>query len=149
MTQEEKLRNHCQDRALEWFCASAMLVWAVILGFDGDTLTGKAFAAFSRHGVSEIGWAITFGVVGGARYIALYINGRYPKTPIVRMVGSLFGAVSWAQISWLFTEATYLHDGIMSTGTGIYALLAVAEIISIFRAAFDARYYSDARSNRT
>ena len=57
------------------------------------------------------------------------------------MSGSLFGALSWGQVSWLVTEGTYGLTGIASTGTGIYLLLALADLFSIFRAAHDARYH--------
>lgn len=144
VTREEKIRNHCQDRALEWFSASVMVVWALVLVAPGDTLSGPQFSAFARHGMTEIGWALAFGAIGAARFAALFINGRWPRTPYVRMAGSLFGAVSWAQVAWLLMEGTYLRNGVLNTGTGMYALLALAELVSIFRAAFDARYYRDA-----
>ena len=35
---------------------------------------------------------------------------------------------------------TIVDRGIVATGTGVYAMLAVAEILSIYKAAFDARY---------
>ncbi|MDF2118181.1 hypothetical protein PY365_21635 [Roseiarcaceae bacterium H3SJ34-1] len=74
--------------------------------------------------------------------MALYVSGKWPRTPIIRMVGTLFGAVSWAQVAWLITEGTVLKSGVASTGMPVYALLAVANLFSIFRAAFDARYHS-------
>jgi hypothetical protein len=140
MTYDEKLRHHCQDRALEWFSAIVMIAWGITLAWPGDTLDGDAFTAFRRHGMTEAWWAVIFGAAGAARIAALYINGRQPKTPYVRMAGSLFGAVSWAQIAYLLFEGSHM-TGIPSTGVAIYTPLAVAELVSIFRAAFDARYY--------
>jgi hypothetical protein len=91
--------------------------------------------------MTEEFWACMFGVIGGARLVALYINGRWPKTPRIRKIGAFFGLVSWAQVAWLITEGTAVKTGVLSTGTGMYALLALADLVSIFRAAFDARYY--------
>jgi len=56
------------------------------------------------------------------------------------MFGSLFGAMSWAQVALLVAEDTFFCNGVASTGTVVYGLLAVAEVFSIFRACFDARY---------
>jgi hypothetical protein len=57
------------------------------------------------------------------------------------MFGSLFGAVSWAQVAWLVAEGTFFSNGVASTGTVVYGLLALAEVFSLFSACFDARYY--------
>lgn len=137
----ERLHRVIQDRGLEWFSAAAMVGWGATLALPGNTLDGAAFGAFHRYPwLSESFWAAAFGIVGGARLAALYINGRSPRTPYARMGGSLFGAVSWAQISWLFTESTYGTNGVLGTGTVMYGLLAIADLVSILRAAYDARY---------
>ena len=130
-----------RDRALEWFSALVMLSWSATLALPGDTLAGESFAAFRRLGMTEIAWAWAFGVAGSARVAALYINGRWPTTPLIRMAGALFGALSWAQIAWLIAAGALIKAGAASTGIGVYALLALADLFSIFRAAYDARYY--------
>jgi len=138
---ERHFKLHMQDRALEWFSALIMLSWGAVLAMPGDTLAGANFDAFRRYGMTEVFWAWTFGSIGAARIMALYINGKWPRTPLIRMVGALFGAVSWAQVAWLITEGTLMKSGVASTGMPVYASLAVADLFSIFRAAFDARYH--------
>jgi hypothetical protein len=119
-----------------------MLWWALCLAFPGDTLAAPSFTSFHRYDwMTEEFWAGTFGAIGAARLVALYINGRWPKTPIIRIVGAGFGALSWAQVAWLITEGTFNKNGVLSTGTGMYSILALADLLSIFRASFDARYY--------
>jgi hypothetical protein len=137
---ETRIMLHMQDRALEWFSAFVMLSWGLVLALPGDSLAGQNFYAFRRYGMTEDLWAWIFGAVGSARIIALYINGRWPRTPHIRMLGALFGAVSWGQVAWLITEST-LATGVASTGIPVYAMLALADLFSIFRSAFDARYY--------
>lgn len=129
------------DRGLEWFSAFVMLGWGVTLIAPGDTLAGPAFSAFGRFGLTEEFWAWAFGLVGATRLVALYINGNWPKSPHIRMLGALFGAISWAQVAYLITLSTYFASGIASTGTAVYTALAVADILAIARAAFDARYH--------
>lgn len=129
------------DRGLEWFSAFVMLGWGLTLITPGDTLAGPQYAAFGRFGMTEDAWAAVFGAVGLARLVALYINGQWPKSPHIRMAGSFFGAISWAQVAYLLTVSTYLSTGIANTGTAVYSLLALADLVGIARAAFDARYY--------
>ena len=133
-------RDH-DERAVEWLCAGIMVAWGVTLAINGDTLKQPAFAAFHRFGATESFWAWMFGGSGFARTAALYINGRWPKTPIIRMVCAGFGFLSWSQLSWLFLEGTALATGTPTPGIGVYAVLALAELYSIYRAAHDARYY--------
>lgn len=130
------------DRGLEWFSAFVMLSWGVTLALPGDTLSGPSYAAFGRFGMTEEAWAGVFSAVGLARLVALYINGHWPKSPHIRMLGSLFGAISWGQVAYLLTLSTYFTTGIAATGTAVYSLLALADLFGIARAAFDARYYS-------
>lgn len=132
---------HLNDRSLEWFSACVMVIWGTTLMLPGDTLAGPQFEAFGRFGLTEEFWAWAFTLAGGARLSALYINGRWPKSPHVRIVCAIFGAVSWAQVAYLLTVGTLLKTGIPNTGTGVYAALAIADLLAIVRAAFDARYY--------
>lgn len=117
-----------------------MVTWGVTLALPGNTLDDLAFAAFRGIGTTEVVWAAAFGLVGGGRLAALYVNGRNPRTPHARMAGALFGALSWGQVAWLLTAGTWGVTGIAHTGTGLYGLLALADLFSIFRAAHDARY---------
>jgi hypothetical protein len=138
---ENRFRASIQDRGLEWYSALVMVGWGFVLALPGDTLAGPSFVAFQRYGLTESFWAWLFGATGAARLAALYINGRWPTTPYIRMFGSLFGAISWAQVAWLVAEGTFFSNGVASTGTVVYGLLALAEVFSLFRACFDARYY--------
>lgn len=133
--------NAHADRSMEWFSASAMLVWCLVLAQPGDTLTlSPSFSEFVRSGLTETRLAAIFGLVGGARIVALIINGRWPRSPLFRMSGAMLGCMIWAQIAWL----QYLGSaasGAISTGVGVYALLALADLANIYRAAFDVRYH--------
>lgn len=129
------------DRAVEWLCAGIMVSWGVTLALNADTLAQPDFAGFHRFGATQTFWAWMFGSAGFGRVAALYINGRWPKTPIIRMVCAGFGFVSWSQLSWLFFEGTYLASGIPGPAIGVYAVLALAELSAIYGAAHDARYH--------
>ncbi len=130
-----------QDRALEWFSALAMLLCGLALSTQSEVLHGPAWDAFHAHGNTEELWATTFALTGAARLVALYINGRWPKTPLIRILGSTIGAVCWSQLSYLLIEGEVLNGGVFTLGSVVYGLLALADLFSVFRAAFDARYH--------
>lgn len=134
------LNSHA-DRSVEWLSALAMLNWCLILAQPGNTYSlSPSFAEFTRYGLTEDRLALLFGVIGSARVVALVINGKWPRSPVLRIAGAMLGGLIWGQIAWL----QYLGSaasGAISTGVGIYALLAVAEIANVYRAAFDARYH--------
>lgn len=128
------------DRSIEWLSALMMLNWAFVLSLPGDTLRASAsYAAFAPHGVNEERLAVVLGIIGAVRVVTLWINGRWPRGPALRILGCVTGAILWSQIAWLLALAASA-SGALSTGVGAYALLAGAEVLSIYKAAFDARY---------
>lgn len=129
------------DRTIEWFSSAVMIAWALTMAQPGDLLDQPGFVAFRRFGLTEGFWIFAFGTFGAGRLIALYINGRWPRSPHIRMAGALFGAVSWGQVSALLYQASIINNTPISTGCAVYALLAAFELFSINRAAFDARYH--------
>jgi len=130
------------DRSLEWFFAAAMLSLAFTLAQPGDTLAvSPAFAEFERYGLTEPKLAGMLGIIGGCRITALYINGRWPKTPLIRMLASSIGALIWTQIAWIQAVGSLDSAGAISLGPGVFGLFALAEIVCVYRAAFDARYH--------
>lgn len=136
-----RLLLHLNDRSLEWFSSCVMLIWGVTLMLPGDTLNGPQYSAFTRFGLTEDFWSWAFTAIGSARLAALYINGRWPRSPLIRMAGSIFGVLSWAQVSYLLNASTLMVTGIANTGIGVYAAFAIADLFGVYRAAFDARYY--------
>ena len=87
-----------------------MIARAATLALPGDLLSQPGFVALHRFGMTESVWSFLFAFVGGARLVALYINGRRPRSPHIRMVGALFGAVSWIQVSVLLYEAAGINN---------------------------------------
>ncbi|MCG6204212.1 hypothetical protein LPW26_06165 [Rhodopseudomonas sp. HC1] len=130
------------DRTIEWFSSLVMVGWGATLAMPGDTLAQPGFVAFSRFGTTETFWAFAFAFIGAGRLVALYINGRWPRSPHIRMFGALFGALSWGQVSILLYQSSAINEMPIPTGFAVYALLSAFELFSINRAAFDARYHN-------
>ena len=128
----------CRDN--EWLSAAIMCVWAGILALPGDGLAGPSFSAFHHLALTKTFWACAFGGIGGLRLGALYINGRSPRTPYARMIGAFFGFLGWGQVGFLVYEGTMSTLGVVSPGLAIYGIMALAELRSLYRASYDARY---------
>ncbi|MGI3901387.1 MAG: hypothetical protein ACRYGP_22165 [Janthinobacterium lividum] len=117
-----------------------MCAWALVLALPGDSLAGPSFQAFHRLGMAETFWACSFGVTGGLRLAALYINGRSPRTPYARMIGAFFGFLGWGQVGFLVYQSTMGTLGVVSPGAAVYGVLSAMELRSLYRASYDARY---------
>lgn len=131
-----------QDRGIEWFSGCVMVAWGITFAMPGDLFqTQASFKAFAQYASEDV-FAVVFGGVGAARMVALFINGRWPRSPIVRIFGAAFGAIIWGRVAVLFYESAAMNGALIGTGPAVYALLAVFEIFAINRAAFDARYHT-------
>lgn len=83
--------------------------------------------------------AAFFGIVGGLRCAALYMNGRSPLWgPRLRFVGALAGAFIWG---WMGLSLIMLtkDTGTFSIGIFNWIGLALGEIVSCARAGSDVR----------
>lgn len=130
-----------KDRAIEWYSASVMVAWGVTFAFPGNLLSKPDFVGFHRYTTSDAFLASLFSIMGAAGLIALYINGRWPRGPIVRILRGTFGCVAWALVAYAFYEAAQMNKTPIGTGPLVYALLALFEFVSIYRAAYDVRYH--------
>ena len=137
-------RSAHADRAVEWLCAGVMVWWCIALSLPGSLMQTPLFAGFANVGMTQDQWAGMFGVIGMLRCVVLFVNGRWPKTPFFRAVGAALGAFIFFELTVRFAEASLINHGPWQTGTGVYCLLGVSEMFSVYRAMHDARYYSHA-----
>lgn len=70
-----------------------------------------------------------------ARFAALIINGHYHRTPILRALTAALGAALWGFMAALFYRP---ESGAISTGCGVYLVLAGSDCFSAWRSGRDA-----------
>ena len=128
----------CRD--IEWFCALVMIAWASILTLPGDSFYSPTYSAFDRAEMGEEFWGALFAGVGIGRAVALYINGRSPRTPLFRMAGALVGFFAWAQLAVTLAIGSWGSMHNISPGVAVYTMFTLAEFRSLCRAGYDARY---------
>jgi hypothetical protein len=127
------------QRLFEWMTALMMLGIAATIGVSPRTIESGGFHLMQDAGITRdrLGWA--FLLIGILRIGALYANGRSPfYGPWCRFAGAFVGALVWLQMG-LALVAWSDRAGYVSIGVPVYAVLALGEFISCYRAANDAR----------
>ncbi|WP_279479912.1 hypothetical protein [Aureimonas sp. SK2] len=148
-------------RTMQWFAAIALLLWGLVLLQPTALFDREAFRPFHDLVAEQSLGAFLLGI-GIVRCAALYINGHWRRTPLLRAAGAMIGSGTFAGLSALFLisdiaffnraggmgqEVTgwfaYLPFGVvlqhfqLTTGLAVYPALAVFEIMSAFRCGKD------------
>lgn len=130
-----ELKKHFPARALEWFCGILLLSWGFYVLLHPGMFQGSSSLIFSGLDMiaSQELWGLAAFSLGFLRLIALYINGQWTRTPLIRV------CVSFASVfMWFWITVGLYKSGIDQTGLAIYPWLVVADMYSAFRAASDA-----------
>ncbi|MEF2073466.1 hypothetical protein [Consotaella aegiceratis] len=122
------------DRLTDWLLTGFTLAWGITLAGEGDTFALSSFAVIKTW-APEMAWAVACLIVGFARLALLIINGAWRKSPHLRIAAALGTIPLWTLLSIGYHLA---HSGV--PGDLIYALCALAEIVSAYRASIEAGY---------
>lgn len=139
----QSLKTHFPERALEWYMAAVMTSMGVYFILHPTLFTNPATAEVFR-GLAALSlsigdfppasvWGLSTLLVGLFRLGALFVNGAYSRTPIIRMACSMLSGLLWGQI--LLGLA---RSGVANLGVAIYPWFVFAEIVSAYRASSDA-----------
>lgn len=85
-------------------------------------------------------WGLSAVVVSMIRASALFVNGAYTRTPLIRLATSFASAFVFTQV-----VIGLMKTGVASTGLPVYAGLVVLDIVSAYRAATDTVYAEKVR----
>lgn len=131
-----ELRKHFPARVPEWVNACTLLAWGAYVILHPELFERDAFAAFHDLVWFDVEPASFWGLmalsVGWVRLGALFINGAYSRTPLVRLLASLVSAFVWSQIVIGF----WLNE-MASTALVMYSSAVVIDLISAYRASCD------------
>ena len=123
-------------RALEVALAAFMVTWGVFLALPGATFQNPIYASLAAL-MPEAGWA-AFSIASGlVRLAALYVNGAWRRTPLVRMVMAVAGVVWWTVLTWLFVLGL---RGPTPAALAFYVVCIGAELYSCYRTGQDAKH---------
>lgn len=138
------LRQHWPARKMEWVMAGWMLAWGLYVLSHPELFTSEQTKALFS-GMAAISAPLTahptllWGggalLVGMARGIALFINGVWTRTPLIRLIASFVSLFIVTQIIiglW--------QSGVPNTGLVVYPWFVIADLLSAYRAAADVVY---------
>lgn len=128
-------------RSLEWITSTTLLIHALTLSFPGDTLTiSPSFQTFEKLGFDEALLTMILSAVALVRMAGLYINGKWRRSPLLRMCGAVVGAGIFASMAAVFVTP-YLsgQQHALTTAVGTYLILALCDVLAAYRSASDAR----------
>ena len=132
-------------RATEWLTSTVLLVFALTLMMPGDTMGRAGFAPFRAMGFDEAMLSTPLALIASARLAALYINGQWRRSPVMRAVGAIVGATVFTMLSvtfgwaWLVSGALFQSSVALTTGVGTYLVLAAFDVLAAYRSGADVR----------
>lgn len=127
------IQHRFAGRILEWYVATQLLMWGIILLAPAESFT--ASGAFADFPIPEERFGIIMLLLGIIRLGALIVNGAVPNvTPLVRVGGAFLGCGVWFYISMNLSASGHL-----GTWIAAWPLAFIAEFINMNRAAKDAR----------
>lgn len=129
---------HGANRLFEWIVSGMMLMIGLTLALPGDVASDPLNILVRSGAVSEDGLAVFFCMIALVRIVALWANGRIPvHGPRARAICSALAAIVWSQMTlasiWSGTVA-----GHTTLAFAIYGSLTVGELLSCYRATYDA-----------
>jgi hypothetical protein len=137
---------HLKLRLGEWLSSVILFSMGLVLFVFPNILNGRIFPLMRDFGSlgGEVNpsatWIVILFVFGGGHLIALYINGRKPVTPYIRLIASFLSCFVW----WQITVSLFL-SGVPALVWGVFPWLLVLEIYNVFQASADAREVFDTK----
>jgi hypothetical protein len=135
-----RLTHTFPGRSNEWFCATFMFLWGIVLLQPAATLAESPGLYPLLRITTEANWTALCLIIGLLRLVILFINGSWRASPKWRAAFAFFGCFFWFQVS--LGVAT---SGIVSTALACYPLVFLMDVYSTFRAGLDARTVAEDR----
>lgn len=156
----QELRKHFPARMPEWWNAATMFLWGAYILlhpgifddklFDGLVSIATGWSVDPDRLSAERFWGLVTVTVGLIRLCALFVNGSYSRTPLVRLICSAVSAFVWCQV-----VVGLLKLPVPTTGVVMYCSAMGLDLLSAYRAACDVaiaestrRAGADARGER-
>ncbi len=121
------------DRVIEWMFAVMMASWGCYLLLPMATFDNPQYAVLASIAPEQV-WGVFSIAIATVRMVALWVNGRWRRTPAVRCACSTLGVIWWCAMVFLIIGAPQPHP---AAGLVWYPVFALFEIISCWRSAAD------------
>lgn len=134
-----------RTRSVEWLLSCLMLTWGVILLAPNDSFANPAYQWLATIGEERVWGGLALGI-GALRVVALYVNGSWRRTPLIRAFAAVVGLMWWVSVGALLIFGVEPGKPVPA-GFAFYPVFALFEAYSCYRSGLDARE-SDALRRR-
>jgi hypothetical protein len=128
------LAKHFPARFPEWLASLQMVMWGCYLvlypGMMENPNTGELYTLMKQMW-SQPTWALFALAIGTTRGGALFVNGAYTRTPLIRVVTAFMSMFVW-------TQALIGVAHVANLGVVMYVTALIADLYSAYRAGMDA-----------
>lgn len=132
-------------RMAEWFLGVVLFNWGLILIRPEETFNYSTSYAGLVNLAPEDWWAWGCLVVGGARLVALFINGAWvPPTYRLRSITSFLSLLFWFSISY-----GMMFGSNATTGLAVYPAMALLEYGCLWRTGRDFQLHKMMKQQET
>ena len=125
---------YTQARMTEWLLASLMVAWGVAVALPGETLGLSGFRLLVLIAPEPV-WAAVSIAIGVMRMAALWVNGRWRRSPLLRAGGAAWGIGWWLGLAWLLWAGA--EPGTTPSALAFYPVFVAFEAHSVVRGAGD------------
>lgn len=132
-----------RTRSVEWLLACLMLTWGVILLAPSESFTLPAYRWLATMGEERVWGGLALGI-GTLRVAALYVNGSWRRTPLIRAFGAVVCLMWWVSVGALLIFGVEPGKP-LPAGFAFYPVFALFEAYSCYRSGLDAREYDALR----
>lgn len=127
-------------RAAEWITSMMIFVFGLTLLAPGSTMdTSVSYRAFIIVGLNDISLGLLALFIATNRLVALYRNGMWKRSPIIRGIGAVAGLGFWVGISFAFCWPYVAGISEAPSTATVYIVAAFAEILAAYRSGIDVR----------
>ena len=118
-----------------------MVAWAIGLMLPGDPLSLPQYRLLGELAPEPV-WAAWSLSMGSVRMVALYINGSWRRTPLIRAFCSILGMIWWSVLGFMFVASAQAGQP-FAAGLMWFPVFILFEGYSVVRGAQDS-YHSGA-----
>lgn len=136
------LKQHFPARWPEWFMSAVSFAWGSYVVLHPELFTQDAtrevlsgLAAMAGNLPPAALWGLSAVILGLVRGAALFVNGAYTRTPLIRLIMSFLSAFVWTQV-----YIGLWKSGVPNMGLVVYGALVVMDIVSAYRATADTMF---------
>lgn len=126
-----------RTRSTEWLLSFCLLLWGwVVLDPTNRYFDMPIYVVMSRV-ASETQWGIAALTLAVFRLCALYINGWWRRTPLIRCAGAIAGLMMWLGIGLCMYFGAQISGQRMTAGLVFYLPFAVFECWCVISTGYD------------